>query len=600
MTLSPTSTFLDVFNNYICSLKNQNKGNHTERMLKSALLRFFVPAVGGPIPKSSRTDAIEVHTGLEFLKTLPPQKISEVCTVAEQEFEAKGTDKGIRRRLRSYLKQFSDWAVERGYCEKIKRKQQFEYERLHAAPGQARKDWKNGTLYGRSKKDVYQLCAKRFPGDYINPALQEEIEKYELFRREGGCMPSTIKSEITRIKHLLGWLHRYKEAPLDELRLSSIMFFSPLNVTLKSCDDDISRQIIEKAKAREAAIEKAKANMPLIKAFLDFQDNHPNTHIAILDVLIAIGKFLYQYEIGTDDYPEPRDIPIIRRVMEEKKKLKNEAKVTPSFVQHYQKSIPWEVALEVVEKLRIRFEREFQYSMTKRNGLQTRKRTEYALERDLQDFLSVAFLVLIPPDRSRTYCELELGKTLIFGSWRASQFIPAESMENSLAARWYIHLGPTDYKTGKAYGEYWCELPNIQYEDGKTFYGYIERWLTWGRDNREIINHDYFFRAGKKFRPITHKDWASRIKYIFDRETGVAVSPKEFRKMYVTYINEQGVTDEIKEASACAQHHSRKMQSQIYDQQSKMKKAMPALKFTEETAKKVFSRMHTQRQKETD
>ena len=59
------------------------------------------------------------------------------------------------------------------------------------------------------------------------------------------------------------------------------------------------------------------------------------------------------------------------------------------------------------------------------------------------------------------------------------------------------------------------------------------------------------------------------------------VTPKEFRRIYVTYLKEMGATEAELEAAAAAMQHSRKMQSTVYDKQVQFEKMNPVLDLNE-------------------
>lgn len=442
--------------------------------------------------------------------------------------------------------------------------------------------------YGRPLKKTYRLGAKCFPDDYFNTKLLADIEAFREFRsRKLECSAATIKKESEKLNQILGWLHRYKEIPLEELRLSSIIFFIPLNVKIQDFGADYNSYLIKKAQRRDEAFQLAKNNLQLIQDYLTFLGGHPSSSVIYLTLIIAIAKFIYKEEIGTDEYRDYDDVPIVKELKKLQSKLVKKAKSTPPTVPTEKKVVSWPEAIRVMEATRLRAEEELARSITKK-GLQERKRTDYALQGDLQDFLSIAFMVLMPPDRSRTYCELELGKTMLQGIFDDLRFIPVEEMSNPSKALWFIRLEPDQYKTGKAYKTNYIPITNFHWEDGKTLYGYINHWLTWGREWDGELNHQFFFRGTITNRPLTSKDWLARIRYIFDRESNVAVPPKELRKMYVTYIKQEGVTEEIADSSAAAMRHSRKTQGQIYDERSHIQKVSPALKYAEKLVQKVL------------
>ena len=217
------------------------------------------------------------------------------------------------------------------------------------------------------------------------------------------------------------------------------------------------------------------------------------------------------------------------------------------------------------------------------------ERRKTAIINNLQIFLSLAFMLLIPVDRARTYYELEIGKTFVYGLHKGGRFIPASLMQDPSAAIWYIHLMPGDYKTGKIYGEYWGIMPNVQFSDGKKLYEYIDKWLKSGREYKQKCNHNFFFRKTKTYEVLNSTDWNSRIKNLFAYETGIPVTPKELRKMYVTYLNNQKATNTELKGAAKAMHHSSEMQERIYNSQSIFDSIAPAYDFNERMHKMAFT-----------
>ena len=79
-----------------------------------------------------------------------------------------------------------------------------------------------------------------------------------------------------------------------------------------------------------------------------------------------------------------------------------------------------------------------------------------------------------------------------------------------------------------------------------------------------------------------------RVRNAFFKYTGVPVTPKELRKMYVTYLKDSGATEAELEAGAARMRHSRKTQSEIYDQQERGKKVAPVQDFHERSMMAAF------------
>ncbi len=607
----PQSTELSVFTvycNYLNFLKNTNKPSHASVMLKSGLIRYFIPFVGkvsnGEICITACSDKAEIET----LKQLPSTLITEISTIAEQAFIDLEVPKSNRRPYRSVLKAFVLWATQCGYCS-AQIEKEVKLNQFRSPVGSEKGTFRRKGGHKLKQKATYSLGAKivrgsergkpYFPDDYINQYLAEDLESYKNFRASS-CTSKTMFMEHRCILSTLGWLHRYKHIPLEDLRLTSIIEFYPLNTSLSVCLDDSGKPdmncyLLKKALLREQAFEKSFVTESLAVEYTNFVAGHPSTQILRIGVWTAIAKFVYRNEVGSQDYPEYRDIPIIRKLERLQGTLRAKERITPDVVPHHKKSIAWEQALEVVEKLRQRVEISHCYyprKELKRIGRSPIKRARRigALATDLQNFLSVAFAVLMPPDRSRTYYELEIGKTFVSGFFDGSRFVPEDKMKDKSKTKHYIHLGANDYKTGKIYGEWWGEIPNVEFADGKTLYGYIYQWLTWGRELKQELNHNFFFVGIIHRRQVQQGEWSERFIRIFDREVGVPVSPKELRKMYVTYLKNSGASEAVLEAAACSMHHSRRMQTNIYDQQEQMKKMAPALEFNKGIFAKVFSK----------
>ena len=131
-------------------------------------------------------------------------------------------------------------------------------------------------------------------------------------------------------------------------------------------------------------------------------------------------------------------------------------------------------------------------------------------------------------------------------------------------------------------------MPNIQFEDGNKLYEYIDKWINEGRQHSQKCNHNYFFRQVKDYKALNSNDWGSRIREIFAQETGIPVTPKELRKMYITYLNNKGATSTELKGAAQAMHHSQKMQESVYNSQTIMDRIQPIQDFNDRMFKEIF------------
>ena len=340
--------------------------------------------------------------------------------------------------------------------------------------------------------------------------------------------------------------------------------------------------------AQEKAKEAAEQALSLLNGYLDFTGSGPNRKIIIIGAFINVAKYVYRDQTDHENSTDFEDIPVIKRLRIKRRELSKAAKITPPIIPHYCKSVSWNQALEVLEKLRLEADiKNLEYKLST-GYIRSRKRYDTGIAESLQRFLLLGFMVLMPPDRSRTFQELTVGRTLKFGSYKSNRFIMASEMSNLSDAMWYIHLLPEDYKTGKAYKEWWGQVPNVTFKDGKSFYQYIELWLTKYRSCLQP-NHDFFFTRFTNKTPQKSHNINSIIKTIFLKFTVKPVTPKELRKMYVTYLKDTGASEAELEAAATWMHHSRYMQKMVYDAQEQQAKLAPIMALNERILTQAFN-----------
>lgn len=621
----------DAYTQYMDYCDEGNNSSQQARSLKSLLIRRFVPSKGGPMPNGKRANSNEQKLALNYLKLLSVHEFHPLIEIVEATFENDEQDNARKARnvLNKFLAKLNEWGLLNTQTSNdIGPEDCIQFNLFHNASGEARKDWhnKNGrhhtNRYGQKKKKPYALMAMKatktqnvketvqvYPDDYINLELEQDFRELAQYRRANS--KGTRKDEEAKIRQILGWLHRCQSFPLADLRLTSIITYMKLSssllnflppgldlMTVTEKDLDLSTYkdfALQRVLLEEKANLICSQDMERIQAYLNWLDVKPDSNLKYIDIFVLVSRFLYRKEIGTKDHPDSSSIPILRELSRLRKQYEKESKSLPKSVPQHIKSLPWERCIEVLEQLRIRYETKMTVSRSKRckKGYEKKKRTPYALATDLQLLLSAAFTILIPPDRSRTYYELELGKTFVFGVADGRSFIPVDKLENPSQARWFIHLEIGDYKTSKKYGTYWAPMPNTLFPGGKCLYQYIEEWLTWGRTCFRPIDHEFFFRGASDCQPLNHSDWCQRITDLFERESGVAVPPKEFRKIFISYLKSRKATGAELEAARIAQHHSRKMQDEVYDCQEQIEKIQPIYEFNTKVTQAVFKKFST-------
>ena len=510
----------------------------------------------------------------------------------EAVFEHLQIDKDHRRRNRSPLNQMVAWAETQGYFDSTEPEgetAQTEAEvplRLRSPHGQRRQYAQDIKLRSTKKRENYALGSHL--GDSVNSALQEQLNELVTYLSEKR-RPPTIKKDLTRIKLLLGWLHREKGVSLDDLKLESIVPFTPLKPILddyrykkgknKGLIDDRRHERAEFTLKLEAEAQAPKT-VEHIKEYLTWRKNHVASDVVALTAVINVAKFLYRHE--TEKKKTFGDIKVIEELREVRNDRAESAKTAPPAVPYSEKSIPWEDALKVLRAV----QREADLRTSPCTG---RPLAEITIAENIQNLLTLLLFMASPPDRSRTFYELEVGRTFVFGQEINGKFTAAAKMKNPDEAEWLLHLYPADSKTGDIYGETWDSFPDTPkgfLADGKTFYYYLDLWRN---QYRAVFKPTHkCLLTTEKGKPMDSTSMWKSVRELFFKHTGVPVAPKELRKMYVTYLKDSEATASELEAAAAIMRHSTKTQSDIYDQQKREGKVAPVQKFHERTMMAVF------------
>lgn len=309
----------------------QQKENNVGKMLNTALLRFLIPYWGGKFPQGKRCSPQEIEEGLSLLGTLPINLLLDAIDVAEEAFVSQSVTLPNRRVYRSILKNFLDWSKTKDYFvietesntkTKTKRRGRTRVNprgiRFYNNAGKPKKDWNTGFHNKIAFKKPYALMALNnrgkqvYPNDYINSTLQDELTRFERFLSLDGLRKVTIENYFTRVKQFLGWLHRCKNIPLEDLRLNLIIPYCQLNIELNE-DDDWNKFAILKHKTGQKANEIANQCIDMLIDYFTFLNKHPNTELEVLKAFIRLGQFIYREEIGTNEYPTIKNIPVLAK-----------------------------------------------------------------------------------------------------------------------------------------------------------------------------------------------------------------------------------------------------------------------------------------------
>ncbi len=588
--LFQTVTAADIFNAYSGYLLEEGKKAELANT-KTALVRFTVPGWSNVYLSGTKCTADQMREGLAFLSQVTAEQFKEAISVQEAVFEHLQVDKSHRRRNRSPLSQMVTWAEIRGYfasTEPEGETAQTEAEvpfRLRSPNGQALQNASSIKLRKTPRRKNYALGTQ--PGDFVNSALQKQLNELVTYLSEKR-RPPTIEMGLQQINRLLGWLHRERGIPLEALRLESIVPFTPIKPILddykrkKGRDKgvvDTQRYNAAKFTLEQEAEEQAPKTGERIKEYLTCLGNHPGSDVVALKAFINVAKFLYRKETKKKTFG---DIPVIEYLRELHNGRSESAKNAPPSIPSSEKRIPWEDALKVLA------------AVQKEADLRTRPcdgkpLTERTIAENIQRLLILLLFMASPPDRSRTIRELEVDRTFMFGEYKNGKFRPAAKMRSPDEAEWYLHLLPADSKTGDIYGETWDDSPDTPegfLANGKTFYYYLDLWLNQYRAVLKPTHKCLLTADGGK--PFTTTSLGKRVRESFFKHTGVPVTPKELRKMYVTYLKNKRATEAELEGAATRMRHSRKTQSEIYDEQERDDKVAPVHEFHERSMTALF------------
>lgn len=114
-----------------------------------------------------------------------------------------------------------------------------------------------------------------------------------------------------------------------------------------------------------------------------------------------------------------------------------------------------------------------------------------------------------------------------------------------------------------------------------AIYDYIDRWLKQYRATLQPQHNRFFTATSSKAigKPLTSSSIRSAVQHATYRLTGTAVTTKDLRRMYVSYLRDIGADTALLESACYEMHHSRLMQAKVYDQQNRFDKSLPVLEY---------------------
>ena len=418
--------------------------------------------------------------------------------------------------------------------------------------------------------------------DRINKQFQE-FQNYLAHRTKDPLRLATQEKTLGHIKRLFGWLFCCTQN-LELIKLESLIPVVDKRVNLHNFQ---SIQAYYEAKGRLDA-EAEKAVEEVERFLLDFFDNYGShytrsTKVVYINALINLAKFLYRRITCKTKSPNYQDIDVICALHALSIELPKEP---PKF-----KELPLTLndVRKVLETYKQHIDNPARYHKRRNGNVYKTKRPRKCTAQDLQRFLMLGLLCVVPPLRRRTLAQLEFGRTLVHGLETESGFIPKDKMQNPSEALYYYDMLPDDYKTGKTYGNYFVVLPNYYFQDGSCFYDYLNKWLYEGY-REELLEHgqthQYLFlrgygnkKGGVKGDPLPYECYTTIIAELMQKFTGIKIRPQIFRVIYRTHYVNIGAPPDVLEALAFFMQHSPETAAKVYTRRSLSEKLAPFQRF---------------------
>lgn len=411
-----------------------------------------------------------------------------------------------------------------------------------------------------------------------------EFQDYLAHRTKNPLRLTSQENTLEFIKRLLGWLF-YRTQNLALVKLEALIPVIDKRIDLH---DFQSIQDYYQAKGR-LDTEAEKAGDKVIEFLLDYFEHYgphysKKTKLFNIYALINLSKFLYRRITCKTKSSNYQDIEVITTLNAFAAELPKEP---PKF-----KDLPLTLdnVRKILEAYKQHIDDPYQYYTGRNKKVYKRKRLQKYIAQDLQRFLMLAFLCVVPPLRRRTLAELELGRTLVHGIETESGFIPRDKMSNPAEALYYYDMLPDDYKTGKTYGNYFVSLPNYRFQDGSYFYDYLNKWLYEGYRETLLVNgqtHQCLFvrvnniGKGKLVGdPIKIEAYTIIIANLIKKFAGIQVRPHIFRAIYRTHYVNIGAPPDVLESLAFFMQHSPETAAKVYTRQSLNEKLAPFKRFS--------------------
>ena len=481
-------------------------------LIQTSLLRYVVPALGGPEAKPGEQVS---YTAMEFLKTVPLEKLLDAARLQERYFEQIEADKACCRRNRYYLKRLVKWVQQKRWLRiHDPNKSEPQFNRFYKPKGERRIYAQDLRTTNLRHPKAYSLGTQA--GDYVliegekvlaNLRLDRELQDLTEFGLKSR-KPKQVEHQINHLRAILGYLHRVQKVALETLCLEVLIPF----VQLRFSEEDFAGtpafavnakgQLLDPVKAEQTlamaeamaqrqAKKKADVTIKAVEKFFEWRQSElakygqpeglaPASKRDVLGALVLASKYQFRDQTDPEETDNFEDVSVIRRLRLKTNQEVIDTKKTQKQIR--KRSVRWEQAMKVLERQRLQTLESHLASRDagSKTGRIVRQRVESSIALDFQKTVVCGVMLLIPTDRQQTYRRLEAGKTLRDGYFLdedCEEFVDQGIPSDPNQAQFWLNL--EDFKTAETYGEFWYPVPNVQFVDGTTFYQYIVSFL-WG------------------------------------------------------------------------------------------------------------------------
>lgn len=486
--------------------------------LKTTFRKYVLPSHGFP------AESLKQEEG--FTSVLKDVKIRDFQNAEShllQSAIAAGVSEGTLANYKSALNRFLNWA----------RDQAWYHDAVGTYDGKLTPRMWVGYNLGRERKgkrrqysaNPYGLKDEEFPSALVN-----QLEKLHRFltapeipkRKDRPLREATFQTYKNSIRYFFGWMHRFQDVPLEELRLEMM------------ADRDWLDEFIAWG--------------------INDRKNGYGWATLIGAAALNIAKWQHYKRSQLSKYRDIQEIENIRALMLEiAHKREREPRRTISKEMLEEKLVTFEQCVEVANYLRkccAPQRTAFRKGQEKHHA--GRKRSDMAIMLSWQRYLLVALLTYCPV-RQRELRELELGKTLFREE-----------------GGYVVRLRPEDHKTGSKTGkDREFALPNNLTAD-------LDEWLNIWRPKVSTQHQVVFVRLSPQCpdrfgEPYDRTKLGEVVTRAMYNATGILygdpkrTSPHDFRRIAITWQRKYGSRDQD-EALAEMMGHSVREADRTYSQ----------------------------------